>query len=77
MGVRYLEKIESFGRHLKKLREERSLSQQALADMADISKKTVTRIENGKNAPTLDMLFALSNALEIPFMKLMDFDGGD
>lgn len=73
LGVKHPEKIESFGRHLRRLREERGFSQQALADTADITKMTVLRIENGRTAPTLDMLFTLSEALEIPFSELMGF----
>lgn len=74
LGVKYPDKIESFGRHLKRMREGKGFSQQALADTADIAKLTILRIENGKNAPTLDMLFAISDALEIPFQELMDFE---
>ncbi|GEO04478.1 hypothetical protein AAE02nite_21420 [Adhaeribacter aerolatus] len=56
------------------MREEKGFSQQALADTADIAKLTILRIENGKNAPTLDMLFAICDALEISFQELMNFD---
>ncbi|AKQ45823.1 hypothetical protein TH63_09490 [Rufibacter radiotolerans] len=72
--VRHLKKIESFGIHLRKIREDKGLSQQALADMADITKMSILRIENGRNAPSLDMLLSLSEALEIPFLELMDFE---
>jgi transcriptional regulator with XRE-family HTH domain len=72
--VRHLKEIESFGIHLRKLREDKGLSQQALADMADITKLSILRIENGRNAPSLDLLVSLSKALEIPFLELMDFD---
>lgn len=72
--MKYQEKLESFGRHLKQLREEKNLSQQALADIADIGKKTVQRIEQGKNAPTLTMLFAISDALEVSVSDMLRFD---
>lgn len=74
MGVQYQDKIEAFGRHLRMLRKKKGFSQQALADTANIAKKTVQRIEQGKNALTLEMQFALSDALEISFKELMDFE---
>lgn len=64
--------IEAFGRHLRKLRDERGLSQQALADYADIAKPTIQRIEKGQVGATLDILLSLSKALNLPFRKLMD-----
>lgn len=73
LEVRHLEKTKRFGVHLRKLREDKGLSQQALADIANIGKTTVLRIENGRQSPTLEMLITLSEALEIPFAELMKF----
>lgn len=65
--------IKAFGTHLRKLREEKELSQQQLADMADVAKITVQRIELAKFVVTLDVMISLSKALEIPLNKLTDF----
>ena len=65
--------VEAFGLHLRKLREERGWSQQALADYADIAKLTVQRIEHAKGAPTLDVLVSLARALHLPLRELLDF----
>jgi transcriptional regulator with XRE-family HTH domain len=51
--------IHAFGHHLRSLRLARGWSQQALADAADVTKKTVYRIETGQTAPTLDVLVCL------------------
>jgi transcriptional regulator with XRE-family HTH domain len=64
--------IAAFGRHLRQLREARKLSQQALADYADIAKPTVQRIEKGQAAATLEVLLSLARALHVPFRELMD-----
>ena len=40
--------VKAFGLHLRKLRDERALSQSALAEEADIAKNTVQRIETAK-----------------------------
>ena len=65
--------VAAFGLHLKQLREARGLSQQALADYADVSKLTVQRVEHAKGAPTLDVLVSLARALRLPLAELMAF----
>ncbi|QMU30502.1 helix-turn-helix domain-containing protein [Adhaeribacter radiodurans] len=66
-------RIKSFGQHLKKIRAEKGMSQQELADRANIAKQTIYRIENAQFAVTLDVLLALSEGLEMPLKDLMDF----
>ena len=65
--------IKSFGIHLRKLRQERGLSQQALADQANIAKTSIQRIENANYIVSLDVLISISHALEIPLKELVDF----
>ncbi len=59
--------------HLRKLREERDLSQQHLADIADIAKITVQRIENAKYTVTLDVMISIAKALKISLKELATF----
>ena len=66
-------RVKAFGVHLRRLREDSGLSQQGLADAADIAKITIQRIENAKYATTLDMLLTISKALKIPLSELVDF----
>jgi DNA-binding XRE family transcriptional regulator len=65
--------IKAFATHLRVLREKAGMSQQALADTAEISKLTVQRIENAKYSVTLDTLISISAALKIPLKKLLDY----
>ncbi|WP_223654418.1 helix-turn-helix domain-containing protein [Hymenobacter psoromatis] len=65
--------IQAFGQHLRRLREARGWSQQALADAADITKKTVYRIEKAQTAPTLDVLACLAEGLELSLPELLTF----
>lgn len=65
--------IKNFGPHLRALREKAGMSQQELADTAELSKITIQRIENAKNDPTLSTLCAIAGALNIPLKKLTDF----
>lgn len=65
--------IKAFGVHLRQLREGKSLSQQELADLSDLAKKTITRIENGKTATTNDLMISLARALDISLLELFNF----
>ena len=65
--------IKAFGVQLRRLREAKALSQQELADLADVAKITVQRIENAKYTVTLDVLISLAQALEISLNELLEF----
>lgn len=64
--------IKAFGVHVRRLREERKLSQQEVADLADLARKTIVRIENG-DSTTFDVMVSLARALEIPLTELVNF----
>lgn len=65
--------IKAFGTHLRKLREGKDLSQQQLADVADVAKITIQRIENAKYTATLDVLISIAKALRIPLSELVSY----
>lgn len=64
--------IQAFGARLRALRKARGLSQQALADEADLSWPTVQRTEAGTQAASLDVLASLARALQVPLKELVD-----
>ncbi|MBI5213970.1 MAG: helix-turn-helix transcriptional regulator, partial [Nitrospirae bacterium] len=47
--------------------------QEQIAEKADISPNYLSRIECGKENPTLDMLIKLSHALEVEMWEIFDF----
>jgi transcriptional regulator with XRE-family HTH domain len=53
------------GQILRRARKERGLTQEALAERADLSSNSVSRIERGLLLPALPTLVAMCNALEI------------
>lgn len=58
--------MSNISKTLRKLREQKGLTQEKLARLADVSNNTVIKIEAGKNEnPTLDTLKKLANALDI------------
>lgn len=72
-GVKNEVVLQAFGQHLRRLREARGWSQQALADVADVSKPTIYRLETARYSVTLDVLASLAQGLEIPLSELMQF----
>lgn len=55
----------TFGARLKELRKAKGLTQQALAEKANIDDKHLCRIENGQYFPTYSTLTKLLNALGV------------
>jgi transcriptional regulator with XRE-family HTH domain len=53
--------------------EKSGLSQQELADYAGVSKITIQRIENAKYSVMLDIIILISDELQIPLKKLVDY----
>ena len=62
---------QAFGRVLRALRQERGLSQEALAEAANLHVTHVSRLENGHKGPTLAAVFALARALDVPVVDLV------
>ncbi len=57
---------------LRRLREERGLSIGELARRAGIAKSTVSQLEAGSANPSIETLWALALALDVPFGRLVD-----
>ena len=55
--------LQIIGNNLRKIRIDKTISQQELADNSNIAKSTVQRIENGTLNPTILMLKNISEAL--------------
>jgi transcriptional regulator with XRE-family HTH domain len=60
----------AYGRALRQLRLERRLSQEALAQLADLDRTYVSGIERGERNPSLENILRLSDALEIRVSEL-------
>ena len=56
----------NIGKNIKKLRQEKGLSQDRLSKLADLSLNTVVTVESGANEnPTIDTLTKIATALEV------------
>ena len=66
--------IQSFGKHLRRLRKDNNLSQEDLANDADIPINQIGRIERAEVNTTLSTMRAISKALNIHITDLFNFD---
>ncbi len=62
-----------FGYALGTVREQRGLTQQALADMIGVKRTAIARLEGGDHAPTMTTLLKLVQALDAKLV--IDSDG--
>lgn len=78
----YVQKIEKkklkfrveFGLNLRRIRDEKGLSQQKLSNLADVSKTFLGEIERGQSLPSIETVRAISEALEIEISELFNFE---
>jgi transcriptional regulator with XRE-family HTH domain len=63
--------LEGFAANVKRLRDERGLSQADLYNLADLHRTTVGRIESAKVQPPLTTLVIIADALEVTLDDLI------
>lgn len=59
------------GANLRRLRSERSLSLEALAQRSGVSRAMLGQIELGRSAPTINVVWKITQALDLPFSALI------
>ena len=73
MDVCHLEKYKHLGLNIAYYRRERGLSQSALAELVNISRTHMSRIEMAECAVSLDVVFSICDILHVTPEKLFDF----
>lgn len=68
----------AIGRRVADLRRMRGLTQERLAELADITGSYVALIETGARKPTLEVLGKISGVVQVPMWRLLvdDVHGG-
>ena len=67
-----MQSLEAFGKRIRALRQAKNLSQQQLADLMFVTRKTVGNWENGNRIPDITMLSRLSRHLGVQTYELLD-----
>ena len=57
--------LDTIGKYVRQYRIEKGLSQEALAELTDISPSYVSMIERSEKIPALETMIALANVLEV------------
>ena len=66
-------KKELLGLRLKEYSENRKLTQDKLAEMVGIDPKHLSRIENGRNYPSLETLEKILDSLDVSYEEIFNF----
>ncbi len=66
-------KLIFLGKNIKKARNQKGLSQNALAELLDISREHLAKIETAKRTLSLGLLFDICDVLEISEQELLNF----
>lgn len=61
----------AIGDAIRAARTERCLSQEKLAELAGLDRKTINRIEQGTHSTYLDHLLLIADALDIPLADIV------
>jgi transcriptional regulator with XRE-family HTH domain len=69
------ELLKLFGQNVRRIRKEKMLSMEQLANLADIEISQVYRIENGRINSKIITVIALANALEIDAGEFFKLEG--
>jgi len=60
------------GKNLQKLRKQKSLTQEALAEAVGVARQTIAKWESGESTPDLEMSGRLASALEVTLDDLVN-----
>ena len=60
------------GRNLRRLRTRKGHSLERLARLSGVSRAMLSQIETGKSTPTINLLWKVATALDVPFATLMN-----
>ena len=61
------------GQKIRELRESQNLTQEKLGDMIGISQDYLSRIEQGKKNPTVNLLYKIAGGLGVQVCDLIEF----
>ena len=65
---------ESFAENLKRIRKQRGLTQEELAELVNVAPRHISFIETAKSFPSSDLLERLSNALNTNYTDFFEYN---
>jgi transcriptional regulator with XRE-family HTH domain len=64
--------LEALAANVRRIRLDRELSQDKLASLVQVDQTAISLIENSRSNPTVAMLEAIAEALEVTVIELID-----
>ena len=64
--------ISIFGKNVKRLRIEFGLSQAKFAKRLNVRQQYISKLENNKIEPTVNIMFAIAQKFDVPIEELLD-----
>jgi transcriptional regulator with XRE-family HTH domain len=62
-----------FGKRVRQLRKQKKMTQEELAEAANLSRETISRIENGKRGTHFEYVDQILKALNVTLQDFFDF----
>lgn len=72
MSLRHYDELRNMGLNIAYYRKKKNISQIQLAEMINISRTHISRIETAECAPSLEVILDICDAIEIQPSKLFD-----
>ena len=72
MDDKYYKKYIQIGLNILHYRKEQGLTQLQLAEMTGYSRNQIQRVETAAAAPSIAILYDISEALDVPIEKLLE-----
>jgi transcriptional regulator with XRE-family HTH domain len=63
-----------FGKRIKELREKRGMTQEELSNLLDIDWQHISRLENGKNLPSCNILISLAKIFDVDIRDFTEYE---
>jgi len=75
MYIQYYDEYKNLGLNIHFFRKKKGLTQEKLAETVNKEMHHISNIELAKTAPSLDVVFGIAKALDVPVNKLFEFRG--
>lgn len=60
--------------NLEMLRKEKNISQEELANILEVSRQTISSLENGRYSPSIQLAFKISIYFNLPIEKIFIYE---
>ena len=73
MNPKHYKKYKKLGLNIAYYRKDKGLTQEQLAESLNVDRTTISKLELAISSASLDVIFSLADALDLPVYKLFEF----